>query len=106
MVLQKLVQGKLFRSRQIQQLFLTREKREMLLIAPVLILWMQIPREFGVSLIASRESCTVDYDLQEAVGMRFSVREEDVETNSETKKWKDGGNWAGRHGKEKNTQEE
>ena len=78
----------------------------MLLIAPVLIFWMQIPREFGVSLIASRESCTVDYDLQEAVGMRFSVREEDVETNSETKKWKDGGTWAGRHGKEKNTQEE
>ncbi|XFG04569.1 hypothetical protein AB1E19_008193 [Capra hircus] len=42
--LQKLVQGKRFRSRQIQQLFLTREKREMLLIAPVLILWMQIPQ--------------------------------------------------------------
>lgn len=78
----------------------------MLLIAPVLILWMQIPREFGVSLIASRESCTVEYDLQETVEVRFSDREEDVEKNSETKKWKDGGNCAGRHGKEKNTQEE
>lgn len=39
----------------------------------------QIPREFGVSLIASRESCTVEYDLQETVEVRFSDREEDVE---------------------------
>ena len=79
----------------------------MLLLAPVLILWMQIPREFGVSLIASREFCTVKYYLQETVRMRFSDREQDVERNSETKKWKDGGCWAGRHGKkEKNTQEE
>jgi len=69
--LEKLVQGKPFRSRQIQQLFLTREKREMLLIAPVLILWMVIPREFGISLIASREFCTVKYYLQETIGMRF-----------------------------------
>ena len=105
MGLEKLVQGKPFRIRQIQQLFLTREKREMLLLAPVLILWMQIPREFGVSLIASREFCTVKYYLQEAIGMRFSDREQDVEKNSENKKWKDGGSWAGRHGKEKNTQE-
>ena len=106
MGLEKLVQAKPFRSRQIQQLFLTREKREMLLIAPVLILWMQIPPEFGVSLIASREFCTVKYYLQETVRMKFSDREQDVEKNSETKKWKDGGSWAGTHGKkEKNTQE-
>ena len=78
----------------------------MLLIAPVLILWMQIPREFGVSLIASREFCTVECYLQETIGMRFSDREQDVEKNSETKKWKDGGSWAWRHGKEKNNQEE
>ena len=78
----------------------------MLLLAPVLILWMQIPREFGVSLIASREFCTVECYLQETIGMRFSDREQDVEKNSETKKWKDGRSWAGRHGKEKNTQEE
>ena len=78
----------------------------MLLLAPVLILWMQIPREFGVSLIASREFYMVKYYLQEAIGMRFSDREQDVEKNSETRKWKDGGSWAGRHGKDKNTQEE
>ena len=106
MGLEKLEQGKPFRSRQIQQLFLTREKREMLLIAPVLILWMVIPREFGISLIASREFCTVKYYLQETIGMRFSDREQDVEKNPETKTWKDGGSWAGRHGKEKNTPEE
>jgi len=49
----------------------------------------------------------VKYYLQETVRMRFSDRGQDVEKNSETKKWKDGGSWAGRHGKkEKNTQEE
>ena len=106
MGLEKLVQGKPFRIRQIQQLFLTREKREMLLIAPVLILWMVIPCEFGVFLIASRKFCTVEYNLQETIGMRFSDREQNVEKNSETKKWKDGGSWAWRHGKEKNNQEE
>ena len=78
----------------------------MLLKAPLLILWMQISREFEVSLIASREFCTVEYYLKKTVGMRFSDREQDVEKNSKTKKWKDGGSWAGRHGKEKNTQEE
>ena len=106
MGLQKRVQGKPFRSRQIQLLFLTREKIETLLIALVLILWMQISREFGVSLIASREFCTAESYLQETVGMRFSEREQDVDKNSEMKKWKDGGSWAGRHGKVKNTQEE
>ena len=78
----------------------------MLLIAPGLILWMVIPCEFGVFLIASRKFCTVEYYLQETIGMRFSDREQNVEKNSETKKWKDGGSWAWRHGKEKNNQEE
>ena len=78
----------------------------MLLIAPVLILWMVIPCEFGVFLIASRKFCTVEYYLHETIGMRFSDREQNVEKNSETKKWKDGGSWAWRHGKEKNNQEE
>ena len=58
----------------------------MLLIAPVLILWMQIPREFGVSLIASREFCTVKYYLQETVRMRFS----DSRMLRETQKLKSG----------------
>ena len=41
--------GNPFRSRQIQQLFLKRKKREMLLLAPVLILWIQISGEFDCS---------------------------------------------------------
>ncbi|KAI4582986.1 hypothetical protein MJG53_008199 [Ovis ammon polii x Ovis aries] len=39
--------GNPFRSRQIQQLFLKRKKREMLLLAPVLILWIQISEMNG-----------------------------------------------------------
>ena len=71
-VWKKLVQGKPFRSRQIHQLFLTRKKREMLLIAPVLILWMQIPREFGVSLIAPRKFSTAESYLQTTGGVGLS----------------------------------
>ena len=55
-----------------QQLFLKRKKREMLLLAPVLILWMQISHEFGVSLIAPRKFSTEESYLQAAVGVGFS----------------------------------
>ena len=55
-----------------QHLFLKRKKREMLLLAPGLILWMQISREFGVSLIVPRKFSTEESYLQATLGGEFS----------------------------------
>ena len=79
--------GNPFRSRQTQQLFLKRKKREMLLLAPVLILWIQTSREFGVSLIAPQKFSTEESYLQATVGVGFSDWKQDVEKNIKTKMW-------------------
>ena len=44
----------------------------MLLLAPVLILWIQTSREFGVSLIAPQKFSTEESYLQATVGVGFS----------------------------------
>lgn len=59
----------------------------MLLLAPVLILWTQISREFGVSLIAPKKFSTAESYLQATVGVGFSDWEQDVEKNIKTKMW-------------------
>ena len=76
-----------FRSRRIQQLFLKRKKREMLLLAPVSILWIQISRKFGVSLIAPRKFSTAESYLEATVGVGSSDWEQDVEKNIKIKMW-------------------
>ena len=79
--------GNPFRSKPIQQLFLKRKKREMLLLAPMLTLRIQISREFGGSLIAPRKFSTEESYLQATVGVGFSDWEQDVEKNIKTKMW-------------------
>ena len=47
-------------------------------MVPVLIIWMQVSREFEISLIAPREFNIVKYYLQTSVGMRFSDSEQRI----------------------------
>ena len=87
--------GNPFRSRQIQQLFLKRKKREMLLLAPVLILWIQISREFDCSQKIQHRGILSAGNCRSGI---FWLRAGCWEKH---KNWNvgDRGSWGRRHGK-------